>query len=82
MTLLTPSKLYQQFLATGDYQFDEVQSKAIARLDIIHYQLLNRTSRLSLRNKIGQLFAKNYIQIVSLSRDYICGVVLAEVKPG
>lgn len=58
MTLLSPSKLYQQFLATGDYQFDEVQSKAIARLDIIHYQLLNRTSRLSLRNKIGQLFAK------------------------
>lgn len=58
MALLTPTKLYQQFLATGDYQFDEVQSNAIARLDIIHHQLLNKTSQLSLKNKIGQLFAK------------------------
>lgn len=58
MALLTPAKLYHQFLATGDYQFDEIQNKTIARLDIIHHQLLNTTSQLSLRSKIGKLFTK------------------------
>ncbi|MDT9587259.1 MAG: cell division protein ZapE [Candidatus Arsenophonus melophagi] len=58
MPSLIPSKLYQQFLATGNYQFDEVQSNTIARLDIIHQDLLNRTSQCSLRNKINYFLIK------------------------
>ncbi|WGO83267.1 cell division protein ZapE [Arsenophonus apicola] len=76
MALLTPTKLYHQFLATGDYQFDEVQSTTIARLDIIHHQLLNRTSQLSLRNKIGQLFVKkSYKNCAPIQGLYMWGGV-------
>ncbi|MFP3029391.1 MAG: hypothetical protein ACEY3J_03500 [Arsenophonus sp.] len=41
---MIPAKRYKQFFGICDYQFDEVRSKAIARLDIIHHKLFNEIS--------------------------------------
>lgn len=44
MQATSPLSLYQQMLAEGEYQPDAVQAAAIARLDQIYQQLLERSS--------------------------------------
>ncbi|MBD2802874.1 AFG1 family ATPase [Xenorhabdus sp. M] len=41
MSLITPSSLYQSALSDGQYQPDEVQRNTVARLDVIHRELMN-----------------------------------------
>ncbi|MCG3461918.1 AFG1 family ATPase [Xenorhabdus bovienii] len=43
MLPITPSSLYQSALSKGQYQPDEVQRNTVARLDIIHHDLGNRS---------------------------------------
>ncbi|CDM87937.1 cell division protein ZapE [Xenorhabdus bovienii] len=43
MLPITPSSLYQSALSEGQYQPDEVQRNTVARLDIMHHDLGNRS---------------------------------------
>lgn len=63
MQFSTPLALYQQALAAGEYQPDEIQRQAVEALDHIHRQLLLRAevrerSPLPLRNKLSQWLKK------------------------
>ncbi len=58
----SPITLYQQALDAGGYQPDDVQRRAVARLETI-YQALNQYQNVpaasaSLRNRLGRLFGK------------------------
>lgn len=44
MSPMTPTMRYQQALADGNYQPDDVQKLAVERLDKIYQQLVNTTS--------------------------------------
>ncbi|PHM36107.1 cell division protein ZapE [Xenorhabdus innexi] len=45
MSPITPSSLYQMALSEGQYQPDEVQRNTVARLDMIHHELLQTAAR-------------------------------------
>ncbi|CNH68844.1 cell division protein ZapE [Yersinia pekkanenii] len=58
----TPTALYQQALDAGDYQPDDVQRRAVARLDTI-YQALNQQlstppARAGLRGRLSRLIVR------------------------
>lgn len=58
----TPTALYQQALAAGDYQPDEVQRRAVARLDTLYQELNQRQSarpvNTSLRGRLNRLIGR------------------------
>ncbi|MFA3781049.1 cell division protein ZapE [Yersinia sp. 1652 StPb PI] len=58
----TPTALYQQALDAGDYQPDEVQRRAVARLDRLYQELNQRQSiaptRASLRGRLNRLIGR------------------------
>ncbi|CDH20409.1 cell division protein ZapE [Xenorhabdus bovienii] len=61
MSPITPSSLYQSALSEGQYQPDEVQCNTVARLDIIHHDLGNRSPEhvlpsSGLKSILGRLF--------------------------
>ncbi|MDE9492323.1 AFG1 family ATPase [Xenorhabdus bovienii] len=61
MSPITPSSLYQSALSEGQYQPDEVQCNTVARLDIIHHDLGNRSPEQALpssglKSLLGRLF--------------------------
>ncbi|MDC9623002.1 cell division protein ZapE [Xenorhabdus sp. XENO-7] len=61
MLPITPSSLYQSALSEGQYQPDEVQRNTVARLDIIHHDLGNRSPEQvlpssGLKSLLGRLF--------------------------
>ncbi|CDH07462.1 putative ATPase, with nucleoside triP hydrolase domain [Xenorhabdus bovienii str. oregonense] len=61
MLPITPSSLYQSALSEGQYQPDEVQRNTVARLDIIHHDLGNRSPEhvlpsSGLKSLLGRLF--------------------------
>ncbi|MDE9533974.1 cell division protein ZapE [Xenorhabdus bovienii] len=61
MSPITPSSLYQSALSEGQYQPDEVQRNTVARLDIIHHDLGNRSPEhvlpsSGLKSILGRLF--------------------------
>ncbi|MDE9563844.1 AFG1 family ATPase [Xenorhabdus bovienii] len=61
MSPITPSSLYQSALSEGQYQPDEVQRNTVARLDIIHHDLGNRSPEQALpssglKSLLGRLF--------------------------
>ncbi|MDE9435624.1 AFG1 family ATPase [Xenorhabdus bovienii] len=61
MSPITPSSLYQSALSEGQYQPDEVQCNTVARLDIIHHDLGNRSPEQALpssglKSILGRLF--------------------------
>ncbi|CDH24654.1 cell division protein ZapE [Xenorhabdus bovienii] len=61
MLPITPSSLYQSALSEGQYQPDEVQRNTVARLDIMHHDLGNRSPEhvlpsSGLKNILGRLF--------------------------
>ncbi|MDE1474993.1 cell division protein ZapE [Xenorhabdus bovienii] len=61
MSPITPSSLYQSALSEGQYQPDEVQRNTVARLDIIHHDLGNRSPEQALpssglKSILGRLF--------------------------
>ncbi|MCP9268093.1 cell division protein ZapE [Xenorhabdus sp. XENO-1] len=61
MLPITPSSLYQSALSEGQYQPDEVQRNTVARLDIIHHDLGNRSPEYilpssGLKSILGRLF--------------------------
>ncbi|MGJ0623884.1 cell division protein ZapE [Xenorhabdus bovienii] len=61
MLPITPSSLYQSALSEGQYQPDEVQSNTVARLDIMHHDLGNRSPEhvlpsSGLKSILGRLF--------------------------
>ncbi|PHM39763.1 ATPase [Xenorhabdus mauleonii] len=63
MSPITPSSLYQSALSEGQYQPDEVQRNTVARLDIIHRELINtRPSHAvqssGLKGILGKLFGR------------------------
>lgn len=76
----SPITLYQQALDAGGYQPDDVQRRAVARLETI-YQALNQYQNVpaasaSLRNRLGRLFGKPARRPpVSPVQGYICGAV-------
>ncbi len=67
MSPKTPFVLYQQMLAAGDYQPDEVQLKTVERLDQIYHELISRPSDQSdqkvtgLKQRLNQIFTKNKV---------------------
>ncbi|MGJ0635597.1 cell division protein ZapE [Xenorhabdus bovienii] len=61
MLPITPSSLYQSALSEGQYQPDEVQRNTVARLDIMHHDLGNRSPEhvlpsSGLKSILGRLF--------------------------
>ncbi|MFA3762616.1 cell division protein ZapE [Yersinia sp. 2466 StPb PI] len=58
----TPTALYQQALDAGDYQPDEVQRRAVARLDRLYQELNQRQSiaptSTSLRGRLNRLIGR------------------------
>lgn len=61
MLPITPSSLYQSALSEGQYQPDEVQRNTVARLDIMHHDLSNRSPEhvlpsSGLKSILGRLF--------------------------
>ncbi|CQJ64076.1 ATPase [Yersinia intermedia] len=58
----TPTALYQQALAASDYQPDEVQRRAVARLDTLYQELNQRQSarpvNTSLRGRLNRLIGR------------------------
>ncbi|MDE1484044.1 cell division protein ZapE [Xenorhabdus bovienii] len=61
MSPITPSSLYKSALSEGQYQPDEVQCNTVARLDIIHHDLGNRSPEhvlpsSGLKSILGRLF--------------------------
>ncbi|CAK8742380.1 Cell division protein ZapE [Sodalis praecaptivus] len=79
MQATSPLSLYQQMLAQGEYQPDDVQAAAIACLDRIHQQLgAAQHTAASAPSGLLRLLGKNGLarvsaQRTSRSRVYICG---------
>lgn len=66
MSSMSPTIRYQQALADGNYQPDEVQKQAVERLDKIYQQLINRSPQcthndkpLNIKQRFGRLLGKN-----------------------
>lgn len=82
----TPTALYQQALAAGDYQPDEVQRRAVARLDTLYQELNQRQSarpvNTSLRGRLNRLIGRAAPRASIRPAQAICGAVLGGVKPG
>ena len=68
MSPMTPTIRYQQALANGGYQPDEVQKNAVARLDQIYQQFVKVTldppneKTESLKQRIGRLWGKSQVK--------------------
>ncbi|NIY49620.1 cell division protein ZapE [Cedecea colo] len=62
MQNLSPTSRYQQALAEGSYQADDVQREAVARLEAVYQALTNKSSASAesggLRAKFGKLLGK------------------------
>ncbi|MDX7997991.1 AFG1 family ATPase [Xenorhabdus sp. Reich] len=63
MSSITPSSLYQSALSDGQYQADDVQRNTVARLDIIHRDLINARAEHvqqpgGLKGMLGKLFGQ------------------------
>lgn len=62
---MTPTLRYQQALAEGNYQPDDVQKRAVARLDEIYQQLIDASKNeqtaqtRGLKTRLSRLFGKN-----------------------
>lgn len=65
MQNLSPASRYQQALAEGCYQPDDVQREAITRLEAIYHELTNKNSACpeggGLMAKFGKLFGKSAV---------------------
>ncbi|MDN0086354.1 cell division protein ZapE [Yersinia nurmii] len=63
MQLSTPTARYQQALAAGEYQPDEVQRQAVEQLEQIYLALCERANRptptLGLRGRLSRLLGRN-----------------------
>ncbi|AWS50575.1 MULTISPECIES: cell division protein ZapE [Providencia] len=82
MSPMTPTMRYQQALADGDYQPDDVQKLAVERLDKIYQQLVNATSSTlqdkpsGLKQRFNRLLGKtSTVPVVPIQGLYMWGGV-------
>ncbi|CCW30620.1 conserved hypothetical protein [Xenorhabdus nematophila F1] len=80
MSPITPSSLYQSALSEGQYQPDDVQRNTVARLDILHRDLLNTRSAHSpqsngLKGILDKLFGRTSVQYRPVQGLYMWGGV-------
>lgn len=79
MSPMTPTMRYQQALADGNYQPDDVQKLAVERLDKIYQQLVNTTSSTlqdkpsGLKQRFSRLLGKASTAPITPVKGYICG---------